>query len=1153
MKKIALLVAPFIASTMLLSSCSLFSIGSLDSSASATLPPSSTTGSENSSTSSSSSSSSSSSIVEEEHSVPEYRGMTIHRDPAIAKQATLDFSYVQSQGFSANGKEDLSDLVDYPVEQTEEVRYFVEPGEWFYLNIYLSNPDSYEIQSFTLNGQKYANYMFEEGSTLDKIVLHLQATTDPGYFTFHIQEMKYIDNNEIRDVVMNTNTTIYVGVPYDEQPTCLATTQIYSDGAQFELQIQDPQNLAKDYPIYFYLSDGSKILRQEQLSLGRNEVDVQDLNVQQTYQYGVITAFDQADGRYDHSEWLVKETFTTKPPVAFSYLTAKESSVEFALHTDADYMTQVKEIRLYDGLDVVKQFSPSLGQEIFRIDGLLSNHNYGLEIRYEYFRDGETFADVHKMYFRTLENHVPEASFEVYGKTHTSLSFRLNVRDEDNVFSLGEVILSNESGEIAVVKERKDIYTFDDLLSGHAYFIKATYYYNLNDETGTKRGETASFSATTLSFDAPTVVEKEVIMDETGFSVSYAMNGDGESGIDSLVLLKDGQEIQTIEGSSATFKDLSTETAYDVQVFYHYDLMDGKGVRKDNAVFSYKTYPKFEITEFRIENDQFIQYGETLFISILLRNERRLEVTRVRINGTDYAVNLLSTPERLLIQIINDGSLGGGEISFRLEGIYFMKDGQENFLGTNMETSIFFINGNMELLDAVIVDENLKKRNYAFPDEKLYVLLTFQNDSEYEITAIDEKPVSELPITKLDDTHYLYALSQTPGESNYFFIDKIQYRNIYVESVMDVNVNLSYITLADDTIVEIDSVEDLQDVDDFHYYRLTKDLNLAGKDFEATAMNGYFDGGNHTISNLKLFREMKGSTRLGLFTYATGVISSLHLNNFFFNISFNNDDHDRMGLAFLAGEGKNLTVKDCSIDNNSILILKSDVIYSFAVGGFLGLARGSVSIHDCVNSGNISGERYIGGFIGTAIEDNGIGYEIDIRRCVNNGTITGESYVSGFFGTIDWAGTVHMEDVLNTGDISAESKIQQSDARAGAFSSTMYYSCNVYMTNAVNVGDIDFLISEYSGLLYMKDCLNLVPGSRLVDYSKGDTNQHKLITQRCYALESIEQEIACTKEQILNPAFYDTLGFSRDLWQFDFVGEEEKEVVISLNIPSLRH
>ena len=1078
--------------------------------------------------------------------------MTIHRDPSMARQATLNLSYANSNGLSTSGVEDLSELVDYPVEKTDEVRYFVEAGEWFYLNIYLSNPDSYEIQSFTLNGKKYANYMFEEGSNLEKIVLHLQATQEPGYFTFHIQEMKYIDNHEIRDVVMNTNTTIYVGVPYEDQPTCLATTQIYSDGAKFSLQVEDPENLAKDYPILFYLSDGKDILKKQQLDLGENEVDVQNLNVQQTYQYGVITAFDKADGRYNHSEWLVKETFTTKPPIAFSYLTAKESSVEFALHTDKEYMTQVKDILLYDGLDVVKEFSPSLGQEIFVIDGLLSNHNYGLEIRYEYFRDEKAYSDVHKTTFRTLESQPPEVSFEVYGKAQTSLSFRLNVRDEDNVFTLGEVILSDEKGDIAVVKERKDIYTFDDLLSNHTYFIRATYYYNLNDETGTKLGKTASVSATTLSFEAPTVQEKEVVLDETGFFVFYAMDGNSDSGIDSITILKDGQELETVDSAQADFENLSPETKYDVRVQYHYDLKDGNGVHKESILFSYETYPKFEITGFRIENNQVVQYGEAIFFSILLQNERKLEVTKVRINGMDYPVNALSTPERILVQVVNDGKLGDGEVSFRLEGIYFLKDGEENFLSTEFETTRFFVNGAMKLLDAVVVNENLEKQNYAFPGEQLYVLMTFQNDSNYEIEAIDDIPFSELPLKKLDNSHYLYALSGTPGESNQICIDKIHYRNTYVESVIDANINLSYVLLADDTVVEIDSVEDLQDVDDFHYYRLTKDIDLSGvEDYEATTMNGYFDGNGHTISNLKIFRDIKGSTRLGLFSYASGVISSLHLDNFFFNITFNDDRdlNNRLCIGLLAGEGSNLTIQDCTTDSDSVLIFCSNLVFNFSIGGFLGLASGSVSLYDCINNGSISGEKNVGGFIGTSEEMMDVPYEITMRQCVNNGTIVGKSNLGGFIGLVYWQGRVHMTDILNTGDIIVDPTSQTPNAPAGAITGSAYYSCEIFLTNAINVGDIDCLIDEYSGLVQMESCLNLVPGSVLAN-NQGDQTQHLFNCLRSYALLSPRKEEACTKEQVLDPAFYEVMGFSSDLWSFEFVGDEEKEVVVSLNVPS---
>ena len=253
--------------------------------------------------------------------------MTVHRNLENATYATK--SDVAFSSDSTSGDKDLSSLVDYPVEPDDEMKYYVEAGEWFYLNIFLSNPDSYEIQSFTLNGVKYASYMFEAGSTLEKIVLHLQAPEQPGYFTFHIEAMKYIDNEDIRDVEMNADTTIRVGIPYENQPTCHADMEVYSAGARFNFKVEDPDRLATGYPFYFYLSDGKNIVQKKELALGENSFMVQDLDINETYQYGVITAFDLADGQDDHAEWLVKETFRTKPPISFSFLSASKNRIDF--------------------------------------------------------------------------------------------------------------------------------------------------------------------------------------------------------------------------------------------------------------------------------------------------------------------------------------------------------------------------------------------------------------------------------------------------------------------------------------------------------------------------------------------------------------------------------------------------------------------------------------------------------------------------------------------------------------------------------------------------------------------------------------------------------------------------------------------------------
>ena len=107
----------------------------------------------------------------------------------------------------------IEDLIGIKVLTSDEISYFVTKSETFIIAVKLSNPNDYEIQSFTLNGTKYANYMFEAGSDMETLYLKVTAPDDPGYVAYTIDAIKYIDGTEIKDVDMTKgDQTIKVGI-----------------------------------------------------------------------------------------------------------------------------------------------------------------------------------------------------------------------------------------------------------------------------------------------------------------------------------------------------------------------------------------------------------------------------------------------------------------------------------------------------------------------------------------------------------------------------------------------------------------------------------------------------------------------------------------------------------------------------------------------------------------------------------------------------------------------------------------------------------------------------------------------------------------------------------------------------------------------------
>ena len=90
--------------------------------------------------------------------------------------------------------------------------YYAMPGEDIYIYVHISNPDEFEILSFTLNEVKYSAYMFVDGSDLETLILKCNVGEIEGVMQYTIDAIKYVDGEEIKDVKMEGDQTIEVMV-----------------------------------------------------------------------------------------------------------------------------------------------------------------------------------------------------------------------------------------------------------------------------------------------------------------------------------------------------------------------------------------------------------------------------------------------------------------------------------------------------------------------------------------------------------------------------------------------------------------------------------------------------------------------------------------------------------------------------------------------------------------------------------------------------------------------------------------------------------------------------------------------------------------------------------------------------------------------------
>ena len=145
---------------------------------------------------------------------------------------------------------------------TAESIYVLRKDEDFLFEINFENPDKFEIQSFTINNTKYANYMFESGSTLEKILLKSKAPSEYGEYQFTIDAIKYIDGETIKDVKIEGSKTIkgnvqpYVVHLYANGGTLSQTTIEIDSGDELVLPSPTKQN---DEFLGWFDEQGSKV------------------------------------------------------------------------------------------------------------------------------------------------------------------------------------------------------------------------------------------------------------------------------------------------------------------------------------------------------------------------------------------------------------------------------------------------------------------------------------------------------------------------------------------------------------------------------------------------------------------------------------------------------------------------------------------------------------------------------------------------------------------------------------------------------------------------------------------------------------------------------------------------------------------------------
>lgn len=908
-----------------------------------------------------------------EKQVPVYQGMTVSStNPALALDAGGDFSRIDILSrfptVLGNGGvptvEQTDEKLEAAIESSLSVEgavntiYYAQPNAPVYITVHINNPDQFEILSFTLNGQKYTTYMFEEGSDLENLILKVEIGDIGGIVEYTIDAIKYVDGEEIKDVRMEGDKTVRIGVATENQPVATVSDETVSfDKVSFDVNIGDKLELIglSGGKSYAMLYDGEAIVAMEEIaSVGDSSVIFEGLHSGKSYWYLIVSYYDDLDGNGAAAHVLYQNEITTPTIVMIESLIPNKTGFRISL-VWSNEATEKKLLSLTLVDDEGKQ--TLLSGTATLVDGLRSNTRYRLIASYA---NGDRVETIERT-FQTLPKIKPVVTVSNTTQTTTSLAFDLTLVDPEGIGRVTKVELlhgEDKPIDLGVLSA----YAVDGLLSNHTYTVKVTYTYDLNDGTG-EHTETYTQDMKTKAKTVPTLTLGDPERTQTSIAFGYSVNDpDAIFEMLSIELLKNGSVVKTSSDLSAPcFTGLESYVKYTVKISYCYDLNEGGGSHNETLMREWCTAPVFELTGI-VCRSQGVIVGDTAYFDISLQNPSGLAPLSVILNGKSYPVDhTITTPTRLYVAVLIDDSFEGGNTTFALESVAFQGDGEKwAYTPTANHTVVCYVQRPFVIHDVLFVDANNQPLvDVTRSEEPVYLLIKVDNSMGYEVSNIDlttctitgQPGLGEYTFVEQTSDYIKLSLRSWTGWRCCKLVE-ITYANedvgtvtmrLYDSKEEKYFTDMLFATVGD--VIEVRTVDDLKNMDQrYGHYRLMNDIDLSTVNISNLGdFRGYLDGNGHTISGYTLIQNLHGeSASIGLFSTIGGVVKNLNVTDILIRIS---SDGKVFAGGLAGGTSDSLLFKNVTCSGSISVTAPEDGATVGAVIGKLG--NGSIK-HDSI-------------------------------------------------------------------------------------------------------------------------------------------------------------------------------------------------------------
>lgn len=822
----------------------------------------------------------------------------------------------------------LGDLIGINRSKDKSMLYAM-PSEKFYVIVYIENPKGFEIQSFTLNGEKYASYMFKEGSTMEKVVLETTAENVPGIYTYVVDAVKYIDGTTIKDVDMSKkNKTVQMAVSHMELPEAEnESPEVDAFSSKINVNLKDNSNLITSKKAKFYLAEDGKVIQEKEINLGKSLLNLDNLKLNTEYEYGVAAEYDSLDGYGKNLRWLLLDSFKTEDGLRISEITPGKDNVEFVI--DKKEGISVEKINIIDeNTNLVSRTIIGYGS---RIDGLLSNHKYKLEVVYSYEYDGEIIDSTYTSEeFCTLTKNDALIQFESTEAFSDRIKYVLKIVDVDKVI-VGYSVALYQNGVQLNVFENRLTETFTNLDSDSSYELYVRYSCNYGDGQEDKKFHINKivYTSNKKTHQEPNMPPEPILttLSATPNSLEYKLIFTDRYGKlkDYSVSLFYGETfIKTYENQEiGIFDDLEADVLYKAVVdFSYYD--NHNLVQTSQRKFD--MYTSIENITIKSINplNQYIFNGSIGKIEFeLAYDERLIEVNSMIINNQEYS-NIIITGFNKFELTFNPFKEGdkyeiGEEIEFTVTSFSFL-DKAERKIYKDITPYVF----KMQYLPSLRIDEisacdfEIVNGEYVFSNEGDYIVdqgkdtcgikYTF-NDLSFNGANIEEIEIDGVKPLKIDyenNCAYFEFSEEIHGGMSYFInINEVKIFFDNGAAFLRRN-NISgykdfyFVALEDSKEIEISSAEDFLNIRNseneyrgFYKFVFTNDLDFSKYDcfmYGDGGFRGYFEGNGHKLKNISYYLNKNTDSYMtetsfyefSLFgRYFQGLIKNLTIENVF--------------------------------------------------------------------------------------------------------------------------------------------------------------------------------------------------------------------------------------------------------------------------------